>query len=86
MGLRSGGPLAIVFSLVCIGLAAFSFLVDFDSADQMIRAGAPEKAAWGVALGLTVTLVWLAPKVTVPEGRMLPAKSLASIPLPGLTL
>jgi len=28
-------------------------------ADQMIRAGAPEKAAWGVALGLTVTLVWL---------------------------
>ena len=59
MGLRSGGPLAIVFSLVCIGLAAFSFLLDFDSADQMIRAGAPEKAAWGIALGLTVTLVWL---------------------------
>ena len=29
------------------------------TADQMIRAGAPEKAAWGVALGLTVTLVWL---------------------------
>ncbi|MGK2866482.1 MAG: Bax inhibitor-1/YccA family protein [Mycobacterium sp.] len=58
-GLRSGGPLAIIFSLVCIGLAAFMFLVDFDSADQMIRAGAPEKAAWGVALGLTVTLVWL---------------------------
>lgn len=59
MGLRAGGPLAIIFSLVCIGLAAFSFLLDFDSADQMIRAGAPEKAAWGVALGLTVTLVWL---------------------------
>jgi uncharacterized YccA/Bax inhibitor family protein len=59
LGLRSGGPLAIVFSLFCIGLAAFSFLLDFDAADQMIRAGAPEKAAWGVALGLTVTLVWL---------------------------
>ncbi|KUI25262.1 Bax inhibitor-1/YccA family protein [Mycobacterium sp. GA-2829] len=59
MGLRSGGTIAIIFSLVCIGLAAFSFLIDFDSADQMIRAGAPEKAAWGVALGLTVTLVWL---------------------------
>jgi uncharacterized YccA/Bax inhibitor family protein len=57
--LRSGGWLAIVFSLVCIGLAAFSFLIDFDAADQMIRAGAPEKAAWGIALGLTVTLVWL---------------------------
>ncbi|ALG86614.1 Bax inhibitor-1/YccA family membrane protein [Gordonia phthalatica] len=58
-GLRSGGPIAIIFSLVCIGLAAFSFLLDFDQADQLIRAGAPSKAAWGVALGLTVTLVWL---------------------------
>ncbi|MCH9668456.1 MAG: Bax inhibitor-1/YccA family protein [Actinomycetia bacterium] len=59
LGLRSGGPLAIIFSLFVIGLAAFSFLIDFDAADQMIRAGAPEKAAWGIALGLTVTLVWL---------------------------
>lgn len=59
LGLRSGGPLAIIFSLVCIGIAAFSFLIDFDAADQMVRAGAPEKAAWGIALGLTVTLVWL---------------------------
>lgn len=59
LGLRSPGPLGIIFSLVCIGIAAFSFLIDFDAADQMIRAGAPEKAAWGVALGLTVTLVWL---------------------------
>ncbi len=57
--LRDGGPLAILFSLVMIGLAAFFFLTDFDSADQLIRAGAPEKAAWGIALGLTVTLVWL---------------------------
>lgn len=59
LGLRSAGPIGIIFSLVCIGIAAFSFLIDFDAADQMIRAGAPDKAAWGVALGLTVTLVWL---------------------------
>ncbi|OBG72511.1 hypothetical protein A5714_01120 [Mycobacterium sp. E2462] len=59
LGLRSGGPVAILFSLVCIAIAAFSFLIDFDAADQMVRAGAPEKAAWGIALGLTVTLVWL---------------------------
>lgn len=57
--LRNGGTMAIIFSLVMIGIAAMSFLLDFDSADQMIRAGAPEKAAWGIALGLTVTLVWL---------------------------
>ncbi|RJO75847.1 hypothetical protein D5S18_13830 [Nocardia panacis] len=59
LGLRSGGAIAIIFSLICIGVAAFSFLLDFDAADQLIRAQAPEKAAWGVALGLTVTLVWL---------------------------
>jgi len=57
--LRDGGPLAIVFSLVCIALAAFSFLMDFDNADRLVRAGAPAKMAWGVALGLAVTLVWL---------------------------
>lgn len=57
--LRNGGTLSIIFSLVMIAIAALSFLTDFDAADQMIRAGAPEKAAWGIALGLTVTLVWL---------------------------
>ena len=57
--LRDGGPLAIIFSLVCIVLAALSFLTDFDQADRLIRAGAPAKQAWGVALGLAVTLVWL---------------------------
>lgn len=58
-GLYSGGPIAIIFSLVCIGLAAMSFLQDFDVADRLIREGAPAKMAWGVALGLAVTLVWL---------------------------
>ena len=57
--LRDGGPIAIIFSLVCIGLAAFSFLLDFDQADKLVRAGAPANYAWGVALGLAVTLVWL---------------------------
>lgn len=57
--LRDGGPIAIIFSLVCIGLAAMSFLADFDQADKLIRAGAPSRYAWGVALGLAVTLVWL---------------------------
>ncbi|MDO5076404.1 Bax inhibitor-1/YccA family protein [Corynebacterium sp.] len=57
--LTNGGPLAIIFSLVCIGLAAFSFLQDFDVADRLVRSGAPARMAWGVALGLAVTLVWL---------------------------
>ena len=57
--LRDGGPIAIIFSLFCIGIAAMSFLLDFDQADRLVRAGAPSKMAWGVALGLAVTLVWL---------------------------
>lgn len=57
--LRDGGTISILFSLLCIGLAAFSFLMDFDNADKLVRAGAPAKMAWGVALGLAVTIVWL---------------------------
>lgn len=59
LGLRNGSGLAIVFSLVCIGIAAFSFLLDFDMADRAIREGVPAKFAWYIAFGLTVTLVWL---------------------------
>jgi len=58
-GLRDGGPLAIIFSLVVIGVAAFSLLLDFDQADQAIRANAPAKLAWYIAFGLMTTLVWL---------------------------
>ncbi|QPK83897.1 Bax inhibitor-1/YccA family protein [Corynebacterium qintianiae] len=57
--LRDGGPLAIIFGVVCVVLAALSFLQDFDLADRLVRTGAPAKMAWGVALGLAVTLVWL---------------------------
>lgn len=57
--LRGDGLIAIGFSLVCIVLASLSFLQDFDMADQLVRSGAPAKMAWGVALGLAVTLVWL---------------------------
>ena len=59
LGLRDGGPMAIVFSLVCIGVAAFSFLLDFDLIEKGIQQGAPEKFAWYAAFGLVVTLVWL---------------------------
>src|SRR5215218_6824538 len=59
LGLRAGGPVAIVFSLFMIGLAAFMLLLDFDMADEAIRRGAPAKFAWYVAFGLLVTVVWL---------------------------
>jgi uncharacterized YccA/Bax inhibitor family protein len=59
LGLRSGGPLAIVFSLAVIGIAAFFLLLDFDMADEAIRRGAPAKFAWYIAFGLLVTVIWL---------------------------
>ncbi len=59
LGLRAGGPLAIGFSLLVIGIAAFFLLLDFDMADEAIRRGAPAKFAWYIAFGLLVTVVWL---------------------------
>jgi uncharacterized YccA/Bax inhibitor family protein len=59
LGLRSGGTIAIIFSLVVIGVAAFSLLLDFDQADRLIRAGAPARMSWYIAFGLMTTLVWL---------------------------
>ena len=58
-GLRSGGGLAIVFSLVCIVIAALSFLMDFDQIDKAMKLGVPAQFAWYFAFGLMVTLVWL---------------------------
>jgi uncharacterized YccA/Bax inhibitor family protein len=59
LGLRSGGAMAIVFSLICIVIAAFNLVLDFDMVEQGIRQGAPQKMAWLAAFGITVTLVWL---------------------------
>jgi uncharacterized YccA/Bax inhibitor family protein len=59
LGLRSGGPLAIIFSLVCIGIGAFMLLLDFDQADQAVKAGVPARFAWYLAFGFMTTLVWL---------------------------
>lgn len=59
LGLRSGGPFAIIFSLICIVIAAFNLVLDFDMVERGIRQGAPQKMAWYAAFGLTVTLIWL---------------------------
>jgi uncharacterized YccA/Bax inhibitor family protein len=59
LGLRDGGPLAVVFSLICIGLAAFNLVYDFDMIERGIRQGTPQKFAWFGAFAITVTLVWL---------------------------
>jgi uncharacterized YccA/Bax inhibitor family protein len=59
LGLRDGGALAIIFSLICIVVAAFSLVLDFDIIEQGIKHGADEKFAWYASFGLMVTLIWL---------------------------
>lgn len=58
-GLRSGGMIAVVFSIACIAIAALSFMLDFDQIDKAVKMGADSKYAWYFAFGLMVTLVWL---------------------------
>ena len=59
LGLRQGGALAIGFSLLCIVLASFNLVLDFDMIENGIRRGADQKFAWYASFGLVVTLVWL---------------------------
>jgi uncharacterized YccA/Bax inhibitor family protein len=58
-GLRSAGPVGIIFSLVCIVVAALSFIVDFDQIEQGIRMGLPQRYSWTAAFGILVGLIWL---------------------------
>lgn len=60
IGIRDpGNPLAYVFSVVAILVGCFFLLLDFDSIEQGVRAGAPEKFAWYCAFGLVLSLVWI---------------------------
>jgi uncharacterized YccA/Bax inhibitor family protein len=53
------GFLPILFSLVCIGVGALTFILDFDQIEQGVRYGLPEKYAWYCAFGLLVGLIFL---------------------------
>ncbi len=59
LGLRDGGPLAIGFSLVCIGVAALTFALDFRAIEDGVNAGVERKYAWYASFGILVGLVWL---------------------------
>ena len=59
LGLRSGGPIAILFSLAFIVVGSLTFVLDFDQADKMVAAGVDSRESWRVSFGLVVGLVWL---------------------------
>lgn len=59
LGLRSGGPIAILFSLAFITIGSLTFVLDFDQAQRLVEARVDERESWRVAFGLVVGLVWL---------------------------
>jgi uncharacterized YccA/Bax inhibitor family protein len=58
-GIRDNGPLGYIFSLVCIVVAALSFILDFDQIEQGVRMGLPQRYSWTAAFGILVGLIWL---------------------------
>ncbi|MCP3659972.1 MAG: Bax inhibitor-1/YccA family protein [Bacteroidetes bacterium] len=57
--INNSGPIGIGFSLLVVGVAAFSLLLDFDLIKQAEKQGAPKYMEWYGAFGVMVTLVWL---------------------------
>ena len=57
--LHQGGPIGIGISVVIIGVASLSLLLDFDNIERGAAMRAPKYMEWFSAVGLIVTLVWL---------------------------
>jgi uncharacterized YccA/Bax inhibitor family protein len=53
------GLLGVGFSLLVVGIAALSLVLDFDLIQRGTQAGAPKYMEWFGAFGLMVTMVWL---------------------------
>lgn len=57
--LHDGSPLAIGLSVLIIGIAAFNFLLDFDTIEKGVQGQAPKYMEWYGGFALLVTLAWL---------------------------
>ncbi|TFH52778.1 Bax inhibitor-1/YccA family protein [Actinomyces viscosus] len=62
-GLRSmtvmGIPLGIPLGILAVVLASLFLAIDFESIENGVRNGLPQRYAWAAAFGLVVTIVWL---------------------------
>ena len=57
--IHEGGPVGIIFSLVVVGIASLTLLLDFDFIDRAIENKMPKDLEWYGAFALIVTLVWI---------------------------
>lgn len=58
-GFGGSGMLGIGLSILGVGLASYSLAIDFDTIDNAVKVGAPQKYSWLLAHGLIVSIVWL---------------------------
>ena len=58
-GFGGSGSLGLILSVLGVGLASYSLAIDFDTIDNAVRVGAPQKYSWLLAHGLIVSIVWL---------------------------
>ncbi len=63
LGLRDSSgdvnALAFGFSILCIGVAALTFILDFKAIEDGVNAGVEQKYAWYASFGILVGLIWL---------------------------
>ena len=57
--MQSSSWISIGFSLLVVGIASLSFLLDFDMIEQAVNRGSPQYLEWYGAFGVLVTFVWL---------------------------
>ncbi len=57
--LQGSSAFSIGFSVIVVGVASLSFLLDFDMIEQAVNHGAPKYLEWYGAFGVLVTFVWL---------------------------
>ena len=57
--LTSNSPMSIGVSILIVGVAALSLVLDFDFIEEGAEKGAPKYMEWYATFGLLVTLIWL---------------------------
>lgn len=49
----------VMIVLISVVVSSLYLLIDFDNVTRYVEAGAPKNMEWSLALGLTVTIVWI---------------------------
>ena len=57
--LSVGGTYGLIINIIVAGVAALSFLLDFDNIEYGVSVQAPKYMEWYCAFSLLVTLIWL---------------------------